>query len=141
MRAMRATLRCPACLASEALIPLPCQASSGVPAKRLQGRETEVIAAYRDGASVDALAARFGVSNSPVRRILIDAGVERRPTGRQPAGGHRPDLREIADGYAAGESVSSLARLHDCNPKTMRRWLADAGVKVDPYRRRSRSLG
>lgn len=110
-----------------------------MPAKRLEGREADVIAGYEAGASVDELAATFGVSNSPIRRILIPAGVSRRPTGRMPAGGRKPDVAELTAGYAAGESVSSLARMYDCNPKTMRAWLRAAGVEVDPYRRRSKS--
>lgn len=110
-----------------------------MPAQRLKGREAEVIAGYEAGASVDELADRFGVSNSQIRRILIAAGVERRPTGRTPA--TKPDLEHLAAAYRAGESQLSLARLHEVNTKTVRRWLIEAGVDIDPLRRRSRRLG
>ena len=96
-----------------------------------------MVAGYEAGASVDELAARFEVSNSPIRRILNAAGVQMRPTGRAPA--TAPDVDQLAADYRAGETLLSLSRAHGWDPKTIKKWLVRAGVDVDPRRRRSRA--
>lgn len=110
-----------------------------MPAQRLKGREAEVIAGYEAGASVDALAEKFGVSNSPIRRILQDAGVQMRPPFRPPLGGRWPDPDLLVADYAAGATLSSIGRDYNVGVKTVRRWLLAAGVEIDPRRRRSRA--
>jgi 2,4-dienoyl-CoA reductase-like NADH-dependent reductase (Old Yellow Enzyme family) len=54
--------------------------------ERLDEREiTELITAYREGATAASLATIHGVSLSSVKRLLHTAGVRRTPSTRGPA--------------------------------------------------------
>ena len=85
-----------------------------MPAQRLKGREAEVIAGYEAGESVGALAERFEVSNSPIRRVLIAAGVQMRPTGRVPA--PKPDVEELVAAYRAAVAAIELTDCRNATP-------------------------
>jgi transposase-like protein len=50
----------------------------------LVGREGEVAAAYREGATIRELVDRFGVNARTVRKVLSAEGVPMRPPGRKP---------------------------------------------------------
>lgn len=47
---------------------------------------------------------------------------------------------EVCQSYECGESVAVLAQRHEVRPATIRRWLRDGGVRLDPrpYRGLSR---
>lgn len=53
-------------------------AARSAEARRVQLPKDEIIAAYRDGMSQNALAERHGVTRGPIRRILLESGVELR---------------------------------------------------------------
>ena len=54
------------------------------PRSPLAGREDEVAAAYREGATIRELAARFGANARTVSKVLADRGVGARRPGRKP---------------------------------------------------------
>jgi Mor family transcriptional regulator len=53
------------------------------PRSPLEGREPEVVRAYEDGSTVRELVDRFGANQRTVRKVLADAGVVMRRTGRR----------------------------------------------------------
>lgn len=55
------------------------------PRSPLEGRESEVAAAYETGATVRELAARFGANQRTIRKALATGGVAMRPPGRRPS--------------------------------------------------------
>lgn len=99
----------------------------GRPAK-LVGREAEVIAAYRAGASLAELEERFNVSRSPVKRVLIAAGATR-STGR-PRKLDPSHAAEVIAAYNAGESMSSIGARFNASHHPIRRMLQDHGVAI-----------
>src|SRR4051812_24692439 len=86
--------------------------------------EQAIVEGYAAGKSLRDLAAEHGVSTRPIRRILVQSGVERRPAGvrgpdraprRKRAGVRRLDdytpveLQEMAARFDGGETQRSLA--------------------------------
>lgn len=53
------------------------------PRSPLAGREDDVAAAYRAGATIRELAERFGANARTVRKVLVDREVPMRPPGRR----------------------------------------------------------
>jgi hypothetical protein len=43
----------------------------------------KAAASYRAGASIQQVAAEFGAADSTMRRVLLELGVELRPSGRR----------------------------------------------------------
>lgn len=96
----------------------------------LAGRETELAAAYRSGATVEELAARHGCSVTTVRDVLEAQGVERRARGpRSPLDGREA---EVAAAYEAGGTVRELVDRFGANQRTVRKVLAEQGVTMRP---------
>lgn len=87
----------------------------------------EVVAKYRSGQTIVALAEAYGVDTTKIRRILIDAGVERRPAKQPPL-----DLpaKEIAAAYRSGETIRALAATYGLSDGPVRRVLAEQGVEM-----------
>jgi transposase-like protein len=107
--------------------------------RMLVGREDEVAAEYLEGASVTALAARFGVSASTICRVLDRAGVPRRSRGKRVSGvPGRED--EVADAYLAGATVQEIADRFRCSTKPIHDALTRAGITRRPPGRRRRQL-
>jgi hypothetical protein len=95
--------------------------------KELAGRESEVLAAWQAGATLGELMEQFGISRTPIRRIVNGAGLTREP--------HRPsavprDLEpEVVAAYQG--SVWAVARQFGTHRTVVRRILDRHGVKVD----------
>ncbi|MDR1117781.1 MAG: hypothetical protein LBL01_00575 [Bifidobacteriaceae bacterium] len=111
----------------------PVASNSRNPQTRITAADAEAIAAdHLAGASVDALAERYGVSPRTVRSKLAKAGLTNT----------RPSLTEeqIAAAVRSYESGATLAELrvdlHVCD-KTLRRHLVEAGVTIWPRGRRA----
>ncbi|MFB6665975.1 helix-turn-helix domain-containing protein [Streptomyces parvus] len=87
----------------------------------------EVVAKYRSGQTMTALAAAYGVDRTKISRILMDAGVQRRPA-KPPA----LDLpaKEIAAAYRSGKTLRAIAAVYGVTPDPIRRVLAEQGVQT-----------
>jgi hypothetical protein len=94
--------------------------------RRLGASETaELVAAYREGAGVNVLAARFGVHRQTVNEILRREGVALRRRGLS--------AEQIADAgrrYAAGWSLARLGEKFGVDGTTVWRALVAAGVPM-----------
>jgi uncharacterized protein (DUF433 family) len=97
-------------------------------ARKLVGREAEVAAAYRAGATVEALAGQYGVSLSTVCRALDRAGQPRRQQGRRESGVPGSEA-EIVAAYRAGATIAEIAKRFECSTKPVRDALVRAGVE------------
>ena len=112
-------------LAAEQSRPRPVQ-------KRLHRSEVdELVAAYRAGASVEALAERFGVHQTTAVAHLRRQQVERRAAFT--AWDH-DDLSAAAAHYASGASLASVAARFGVDPSTVANRFRRAGVAVRPRR-------
>lgn len=89
----------------------------------------EVVAKYQGGQTIVALAEAYGVDTTKIRRILIDADVERRPPSSSPL-----DLpaEEIADAYRSGMTIRALAAAYGVSDGPVRRVLAEQEVEMRP---------
>ncbi|MFE9461738.1 helix-turn-helix domain-containing protein [Streptomyces californicus] len=87
----------------------------------------EVVEKYRGGQTIIELAEAYGVDTTKIRRILVDAGVERRPAKQPPL-----DLpaEEIAAAYRSGETIRALAATYGVSDGPIRRVLAEQGVEM-----------
>jgi uncharacterized protein (DUF433 family) len=107
--------------------------------RTLVGSEHHVADAYRAGATVTALAARFDVSASTICRALDRAGVPRRSRGQRFTGVPGREA-EVAAAYLAGATIQEIADRYDCSTKPIHDALARAGVTRRPPGRRRRQL-
>jgi transposase-like protein len=84
----------------------------------------QISMAYEAGASVEAVAERFGLNKQTVSGILQRLGVATRDrrffTDEQ--------IELVCKQYRAGASLGQLAKLHGCYPTTIMRTLERAGV-------------
>ena len=94
---------------------------------KLAGLEAEIVAAYEAGADVHDLARRYGVSASPIRRIVgRDAGVIR------PA--HRPRLLsaeqvdEAVGLWHREWNLAAIGRRFHVHANVIRRELQERGI-------------
>jgi uncharacterized protein (DUF433 family) len=101
------------------------------------GREQEIAAAYRAGATIQQLADEYGCSVKPIRDALDRAGVQRRPSGqaRLAVGLERQILEE----YRAGATLLALAARYGVGTKVIARVLEDQGQSRRPPGRRRKS--
>jgi transposase-like protein len=94
----------------------------------------EIARAYRAGATVKNLAAAVGRSYAWVHQILVEAGVEFRPRGPVPPGGHltASEFAELAKrctlAYGSGVAIRRLVEDSGQSQPVIRRILADAGL-------------
>lgn len=89
--------------------------ASRVPRERFAGR---VVSAYEDGASGSQIATRLGCGTSTVYRLLRDAGLERRRSGRSRFS--IAERQKIADRYDEGEILNALSRDLGCSISAVR---------------------
>ena len=79
---------------------------------------TELVAAYQDGASLQALARQFNAHAQTVMAHLARNGVERRPNGQKLFGERLEEARRLR---REGWSLNDLAAKFDVSYDTMRR--------------------
>ena len=89
---------------------------------------------YAAGATLAELAEAFDVSSHIIWRRVVEAGVERRPTGRRRT---HADAEVIVRRYRDGASIVQLARERGMDRKAVHRMLVEAGVEIESRRRRS----
>lgn len=92
--------------------------------------DDELRALYiEDRHTLQQLGAKFGVSTPVVSRWLREAGIDRRPQGRQRAEAPDPDVlrRSYVDD---GLSVNELAARFGASHGTIRSWLQAAGIEL-----------
>ena len=77
----------------------------------------EIVARYRAGASMLALADRYGTSKNTIRKVLNAAGEPIRPTGRPRL---KVSSEAIADLYEAGTSFTEIADRLGIHPDAAR---------------------
>jgi hypothetical protein len=96
-----------------------------------EGRDTEIVHAYRAGASLREVGFRYGVTPDQVRYVLVRLGVPRRPklkpTRADPATVWKrliegESLRAVAEdyGYAGPASLGAMLRRHGYKPMSLR---------------------
>jgi hypothetical protein len=91
--------------------------------------EAVVLAAHRGGMSILDMSRALGVSKSPLQRILIEAGVERR-MGRPTLLTERT-LPVAIHLYRQCRSLSEVARVFDTTTTRVRRAFIAAGEPLD----------
>jgi transposase-like protein len=107
--------------------------SQNCPTKMTASDTERMLGEYRAGASVKALADRYGVSPAAVGKKVRKAGLPGRRVRRP-----EDEIAEAAALYAAGATLGELeARLRICS-KTLRRRLVEVGVVIRPRGRRPR---
>jgi hypothetical protein len=84
---------------------------------------------YIAGETIDELAAAFGCSIQPIRRILTEAKV---PIRRRSHRGADVDVDELVRLYEAGGILDDLGVLFGVHRNTVRRRLMQAGVQLRP---------
>jgi transposase len=83
-----------------------------------------------DGLTTAELAARHGVSASTIRRWLQDAGVPRRPPGRQSQAPTADVLRWLYQ--VEGLSTTQIGVRYGVSQQAAHKWLRAAGVPLRP---------
>jgi DNA invertase Pin-like site-specific DNA recombinase len=90
-------------------------------------RISNVVAAYKAGATARSIARQHGVSNTALVQFLRDAGV---PIGRQPL--TEAQLAQIVDLYEQGASTYEIERATGTPKSTVGRALNEAGTQMRP---------
>jgi transposase-like protein len=91
----------------------------------------ELVAAYRAGAMVKDLAARFGVHRMTVGQHLATRGVDTKPPGLHPT-----EVSVAAELYRAGWPLARIAEKFDTTASTVHRRLTEVGVRMrEPWER------
>lgn len=105
-----------------------------LPVQRRLGPDevTELVAAYRTGSTVKALAERYHVNRTTVMTHLRRQGVPKRV--RRTLGPE--DVERAVRLYEGGESIQSVARQLQLGSSTVGRVLNKAGVSMRPRGRR-----
>jgi lambda repressor-like predicted transcriptional regulator len=94
-----------------------------------EDQDAELAGLYERGQSARQLARRFDCAISTVSGALERAGVERRPAGSDWRFDH-DESRALAERYAAGESMTVLAREHGCDRGALRRAIERGGGTI-----------
>ncbi len=124
-------------LANETAKPEPLQVrhrksrATGVRAAELAAkgeRDRQLLELYAEGTDVAELAERFGLAVCTVREIARDAGLKR-TTGKMPSAAIAARNAEIAQAYAAGESILTLMERHDLSRANIYKIAEKAGVE------------
>lgn len=96
----------------------------------------ELVEAYRAGASLPELSARFGLNEHTAAEHLERHGIERRATRAKLS---PEDIEKAAELYRSGLSWVAIAEQFDVDPKTIGTWLKRAGVPMRPRKGGPRS--
>lgn len=91
----------------------------------------EIVSAYRDGSSIDSLAAQLGVHRTTIIHHLDRRGIERRKVVRKMTDDF---VRQAARRYESGGSLKAVASQFDIDARTLAREFQRAGVPVRPRR-------
>jgi DNA-directed RNA polymerase specialized sigma24 family protein len=103
------------------------------PQHRLAENEIdELVRAYQAGATVKDLVHRYGVCQTTVLAHLDRHGIAR----RQPVGLSDEQTTEATRLYERGLSLAAVGQKLGFDSKTVRKYLADAGVTIRPSRGR-----
>jgi DNA-binding CsgD family transcriptional regulator len=87
---------------------------------------TELVQAYREGATVAVLADRFDI-----HRHTVTAHLERREVSRrQPATMSASHVKEAARLYHTGLSLAAVGQVLGFSANTVRKYLLEAGVRI-----------
>jgi hypothetical protein len=89
----------------------------------------ELVEAYRAGATVFDLAARFSIDRKTVGAHLRRRGVDTKLPGLHP-----DDVPAAAELYRSGWSLIGIAEKFGTSGNTVRRCLLEAGVELRPRR-------
>lgn len=89
----------------------------------------ELVEAYRAGATLPELSARFGLHEHTVTEHLKRHSIDRRVNGKKLS---PEDIEKAADLYRSGLSWVAIAEQFDVNPQTIGTWLKRAGVPMRP---------
>lgn len=113
--------------------------------ERLEARAPELIAACGAGATLEALAARAGVSEATVGRFMAARGVTIRDRHRRVLDKLEQRRAELVAAYQGGETLSVLAARAGVSSRTLSAFLVDQGVRLRHdhgwYRGRRRAGG
>lgn len=91
----------------------------------------ELVSAYRNGSSIDSLAAQLGVNRTTIIHHLDRNGVERRKAVRKMTD---RSVQHAATHYRNGESLKKVAARFDVDARTLAREFRRAGIPVRPRR-------
>lgn len=111
-------------------MPLPTLVAVGAWLRLTDAQRARLIAGYESGASLAELAAPFGRNPSVIRRVLLKAGVQLRPTGRRPLA--IGEEAKIAREYVAGLTTIELGERYGVSRDTITRILRAQSVKLRP---------
>jgi hypothetical protein len=97
----------------------------------LRGHEDEIVRRYEAGESTLTIAVDFGVTDAPVRRVLHERGVTRRPRGpyRRPLAGSEEVVAVL---YRDGLSLRDIATLMACSVIAVKGALVRRRVPLRP---------
>lgn len=91
----------------------------------------DLVRAYLDGSSIDALAGRFELHRTTIMDHLERRGVDRRKVARKMTDG---SVRDAAKRYEAGGSLKVVAAQYGVDARTLAREFRRAGVPIRPRR-------
>jgi len=91
----------------------------------------ELVRAYLEGPSIEALAARLDVNRTTIIHHLDRRNVDRRKSVRKMTD---RAVRQAANRYALGESLKAVAVRFDVDARTLAREFRRAGIETRPRR-------
>lgn len=104
-----------------------------MPARRLDDvQAADVVRRYESGETIDQLASAFGVSSSPVRKAIVDAGVPFRTKAARARALDAAQAEGVVDRYRNGETIDELAAAFDVSSTAVRTALTAADASIRP---------
>ncbi len=91
----------------------------------------ELVGAYLDGSSIDALAASLDVNRTTIISHLDRRGIDRRKSVRKM---NDRSVLDAAEHYGAGESLKVVSARFGVDAQTIAREFARAGIPTRPRR-------
>ena len=86
-----------------------------------------IVRLYQSGLTMKAVALQLYVSETWVRKVLVERGI----TARRRNWIVDPSMRaEIAKAYVAGATSAALAQTYKTSPRTIARWVRESGCKA-----------
>lgn len=109
--------------------PAPTTAQERLRTPVESGDLDQIAARYRSGESIQTLADSVAVSASTLRRRLVAAGVELRPSGTLR---RRPDPDTLRQHLTDGLTPTEIAERYRVGAAAVSNWLTKAGLRCDP---------